>query len=390
MSALRRGDTSSAVVSAEGDSTLVQVVGRDGEVVASSQALARRGPLVGAGRRSGVVAAPVDLGEVEVRLYVDTSLRGTTVVVASPVADVEEATVRLASELLVGAPLLLGLISSAVWLLTGYALHTVDRLRQQVADLSATGLGRRVDLPAARDEVRHLAQTMNDLLDRIEHAVQAQRRFVADAAHELRGPLAALRARLEVNQRARDPELWQQAAPVLLEDSQRMADLVGDLLALARLDESPQLPAPAAVDLDEIVFAAARRWRGTASVVLDTSRVSAGLVLGDADLLTRVVDNLLSNAVRHAATRVRLSLQCVAGQVELTVADDGAGVPEADRDRVFERFLRLDHARSRDAGGSGLGLAIVRDAVRVHRGSVVLDDARPGVVVTVRIPAPTP
>ena len=306
--------------------------------------------------------------------------------VVTPMADVQEAMVQLAGRVLLGGPVLLLLICGAVWVLVGYTLHTVDRLRGQVAELSVTGLDRRVELPVARDEVRQLAVTMNGLLDRLQRSAQVQRRFVADAAHELRSPLAALRARLEVNERSADPQRWQLAAPVMLEDTQRLSSLVDDLLALARLDESPRLRSPVPVDLDEIVFAEVARLRCTTAVTLDTRRVSAGLVHGDLDLLTRVVRNLLSNAVRHAAAVVQLAVATVDGQVEFSVADDGPGIPLAERDRVFERFHRLDEARARDGGGSGLGLAIVRDVVRAHEGSVSIHDARPGALVTVWLP----
>ena len=172
----------------------------------------------------------------------------------------------------------------------------------------------------------------------------------------------------------------------MLEDTERLTRLVDDLLALARLDESPRLRRASAVDLDEIVFAEVARLRGTTHVVLDAHRVSAGLVHGDPDLVSRIVRNVLSNAVRHARSLVRVSVATVDGQVEFRVADDGPGVPVAERERVFERFHRLDEARARDGGGSGLGLAIVRDAVRAHNGAVSIQDAGPGALVTVRLP----
>jgi signal transduction histidine kinase len=232
--------------------------------------------------------------------------------------------------------------------------------------------------------------TMNDLLDRLHRAAVAQRRFVADAAHELRSPLAALRARLEVSERGGDLGRWQRAAPVLVSDVDRLGRLVDDLLALARLDESPRLRRAVQVDLDEIVFAEVTRLRPGTGVVLDTRNVSAALLYGDPDLLSRVVANLLRNAVRHAAHRVQVSVTTSDGQVELTVADDGPGIPSAERERVFERFHRLDAARDRDGGGSGLGLAIVRDAVRAHQGSVSIQDDRPGAVVVVWLPQEQP
>lgn len=385
--ALARGDTASAVSSTGGDSSLVQVLGPDGQVLASSAALAGVAPLVQVPPPPGTALPDeVSIGERDYRAYAASAAGGSTVVVVTPLADVEEAMVQLGARVLLGAPVLLVLICGAVWVLIGYTLHTVDRLRGQVAELSAAGLDRRVDLPVARDEVRELAVTMNGLLDRLQRSAQAQRRFVADAAHELRSPLAALHARLEVNERAADPDRWLQAAPEMLQDTRRLASLVDDLLALARLDESPRLRRAEPVDLDEIVFAEVARLRETTTVILDTRRVSAGLVRGDPDLVGRIVGNVLSNAVRHATAVVRVSVAAVDAQVEFSVADDGPGVPPAERERVFERFHRLEEARARDGGGSGLGLAIVRDAVRAHGGAVSMQDACPGALVTVWLP----
>ncbi len=387
--ALADGDVASAVSGPGGDS-LVQLLAPDGSVLAASPGLAGRGPLVGLPVPVGQHQQPdrdLNPEEGSARLLTRTTGRGgPVIVVASPLEDVHESLEQLLRRLLVGAPALLALICGAVWLLLGYTLRTVDRLRGQVAALSASGLEQRVDVPPANDEVRQLAITMNELLDRQHRAAQAQRRFVADAAHELRNPVAALRTRMEVNARACDLAGWQQSAPTMLADADRLARLVNDLLALARLDEAGRLRRVVPVDLDELVLAEARRLRGTTDVALDTRQVSGAMMHGDPELLTRVVANLLSNAVRHAASRVQVSLATGGGHIALTVADDGPGVPPEERERVFERFHRLDIARARDSGGSGLGLPIVRDAVRAHRGTVTLHDARPGALVEVRMP----
>lgn len=388
VSALARGDTRlavSAVDVTDDDSSQVQVLGSGGEVVASSPALAGLAPL-DRPMTDPRLAYELSIDDRDYRAYSARATGALTVVVVTPMTDVEEAMAQLAERILLGAPVLLALICTAVWVLVGYTLQTVDRLRTQVADLSAAGLDRRVDVPVAHDEVRDLALTMNDLLDRLERSAHTQRRFVADAAHELRSPLAALRARLEVSERADDPARWRLAGPVLLEDTERLSSLVDDLLALARLDESPRLRNAQPVDLDEIVFAEISGLRATTAVTLDVSQVSAGLVHGDPDLLTRIVRNLLSNAIRHASSIVRTSVSSIGGQIELTVADDGPGIPQAERERVFERFHRLDEARARDGGGSGLGLAIVRDAAHAHGGSVSISDARPGTAVKVLLP----
>lgn len=382
VAALGRGDLDSAVRRAGGESSSVQVLAPDGAVAAASADLTREPVIAPVERR------PFDLLLDGHPFRVLTRPAGQDlVVVLTPRDDVDESTRRLTALLALGAPVLLVMVCLAIWLLTGYTLRTVERLRAQVAAVSAAGLDQRVLLPDAQDEVRRLAETMNGLLDRLQAASRMQRQFVADAAHELRSPLASIRTRIEVNDRLRDLAAWQRAAPVLLEGTDRLNSLVDDLLALARLDDGEPLRAWTSVDLDELVFQAVHRLRDVVGITLDTHGVGAGLVRGDPALLERVVENLLANAVRYAETTVHLILRTAAQEVHLVVADDGPGIPEAERERVFQRFYRLDVARSRGDGGTGLGLAIVREAVLAHRGHVaIVGDAR-GARVHVVLPA---
>ena len=224
-------------------------------------------------------------------------------------------------------------------------------------------------MPDGDDEIPRLAVTLNEMLDRVDDATKLQRQFVSDASHELRSPLAALRQLAEV---ARDyPGAVGQetlAADVLAEE-RRMEDLVTSLLILARVDDGPATSATPS-DLDDLVLEQARRLRVPGGPRIDVSGVSAGQVMGDQVLLTQVVANLLSNALRHAEAVVSVSLHEYGDQVVLTVDDDGNGIPEADRVRVFQRFVRLDEARTRDGGGSGLGLAIVHKVVEELGGRV--------------------
>ncbi|MGI8535061.1 MAG: ATP-binding protein [Mycobacteriales bacterium] len=375
------GGTVPALLPQVGDLTEAQVIGPDGAVLSSTPALAGEPALVDVGRVSeGVVDAD------ELRLLV---VRGDpyTVIVGSPLGEIREVTTRLSLALATGVPVLLVVLAGIVLTLVRYALRTVDRLRRQVDTITATDLHRRVDTPAARDEVRALAVTMNELLERLDEAAAAQRRFVADAAHELRSPLAALHAQLEVGLRQPDPTRLGERLPGMLEDTARLARLVDDLLALARLDETSRVHRHQLLDLDEVVFAQVGQLRHHARVPIRTTQVCAGLVRGDPDLLSRVVRNLLDNAVRYATTRVEVSLTSVGDAVVLTVADDGPGIPPADAQRVFHRFERLQQARDRDSGGSGLGLAIVHDAVRASGGSVGVEQAGPGARLVVRLPA---
>lgn len=307
------------------------------------------------------------------RVVVRTArLRGdeVTVIAAVSLGQAERTEHTLTTGLVIGYPALIVLVAWTVWHTAGRTLRPVETLRRHAMDISDTDLHRRLGLPASRDEIHALAVTLNEMLARLEAASVTQRRFVADAAHELRSPLTAIRAQLEVLVHYPDPERDRPVAAALLDDVERLHDLVEGLLALAR-SENPALRwSHDVVDLDEVVLGEVRRQRALTGAGIDASSVSAGRVRGDADALRRVVVNLLDNARRHAASRIRIELGRREGEIELTVSDDGAGIPAVDRERVFERFTRLDEARSRDTGGSGLGLAIVSHVVAHHGGSV--------------------
>lgn len=225
------------------------------------------------------------------------------------------------------------------------------------------------------------------LLARLEESSRRQRAFAADASHELQTPLTAFRTQLEVALARPDAEDWPVLARDLLHGTQDMERLVRDLLFLAHEDEQTRAVLPTdLVDLDDVVLEEAARVRGGASVVLDTSKVSAAPVRGSRDQLVRLVRNLLENAENHASARVEVMLSASNGDVRLVVADDGPGVPAEDRQHVFERFVRLDGARARDSGGSGLGLAIVDAIARRHGGTVALAGDGPGARFEVRLP----
>ncbi len=294
-----------------------------------------------------------------------------TVLVARTVSD--DATEAASEVLWRGVPLLLLLVGITTWRVTGRALAPVDAIRAEVEAISAAELGRRVPNPPGHDEIARLAATMNRMLERLEGAQTRQRRFVSDASHELRSPLATIRQHAEVALTHPDRTTTAQLAQLVLSEGARVQQLVEDLLLLARVDEGSLVVRRQPVDVDDLVFEAALRLREATSLRVDTTAVSAGRVLGDEAQLQRVVRNLADNAARHARTAMALSL-AVDGQgaVRLCVDDDGAGIPEAERHRVFERFVRLDEARSRDAGGSGLGLAIVTELVAAHGGTVTI------------------
>lgn len=288
-----------------------------------------------------------------------------------------------------GVPLLVALVGAIAWFVVGRALRPVESMRAEVAEITAQDLGRRVPVPTARDEIGRLATTMNDMLDRLQHSAERERRFVADASHELQSPLASSLADLEVALAHPEATRWEETARAVVADNERMTRLVGDLLFLAQTDNNGASPARRSlVDLDDVVREEVSRLRPPAGVVVDLSGVSPAEVRGDADQLARVVRNLLENASRYARSAIAVTVSTDgAGRTELAVTDDGPGVPAGQRDRIFERFARLDDSRSRATGGTGLGLAIAREIVESHRGTIDLDQSAPGARFVVHLPA---
>jgi signal transduction histidine kinase len=314
--------------------------------------------------------------------------QNVTVVAQRSLAEVDSSVDKLKTIMWISVPILIFLVGFAVWYLAGRALRPVEAIRSQAEAITGSTLDRRVPEPATHDEVGRLARTMNAMLDRLETSSQKQRQFVSDASHELRSPIASIRTNLEVALRHADRADWPEVASRALADDARMEAMVSDLLDLARLDED-EAPIPVGslpeVDLDELVLDETLRPHRS---VVDTTRVSAGRVHGRSEQLSRVVRNLLDNADRHATSRVNLSLQNGADVVELTVDDDGPGIPLDDRARVFERFTRLDDGRARDSGGLGLGLSMVKTIVERHGGTVTIEDAPlGGARFAVRLPS---
>jgi signal transduction histidine kinase len=306
-----------------------------------------------------------------------------TVVAGETLESVGEASQTLRRDLLVGVPLLVLLVAAGTWLVVGRTLRPVEDIRAEVAAIGAADLARRVPVPATEDEVGRLALTMNEMLARLEDASRRQRDFVADASHELQSPVTALRTQLEVSL-AHGEDDWPAAARRMLGDTDQMERLVRDLLFLARTSTTPLPRDRSLLDLDDVVLEEAARVRAWSDVRVDTSRVSAAPVRGDADELRRLVRNLLENAVRHATSVVRLAL-AVDGAAVLDVTDDGPGVAPEDRDRVFDRFFTADGARSRGTG-SGLGLAIARSVAVRHGGSLDLVGDGPGAHFRLTLP----
>jgi signal transduction histidine kinase len=294
-----------------------------------------------------------------------------TVVVAAPVQFLAE-TLSTVSWFLLGAtPLLLLVVGVAVWLLVGRSLQQVERIRGQVSHIDGARLDERVDVPRTHDEIQSLALTMNKMLERLQSSDREQRRFISDASHELRSPLATLKAGVEVA--AADPsgETWRGLTDILAEETSRMHYLVEDLLTLANANDGGFRLNEEDVDLDDVVDRETRRLRSTSPHVI-TAELTPVRIIGDARRVGQVLRNVLDNADRHAVSRIKICLNRGGGGAGavITVDNDGDPVPEPDRQRVFERFVRLDESRSREGGGSGLGLAIAAGIMSAHRGDI--------------------
>ena len=354
------------------DDEFVQLIGRDGSVRAASE---------DAREELGSTPLPVDDDartmtiDGEPMLVVSEDVDGDqTLVLAVSTGDDAETLGTVATLLAVALPLLLLLVAITTWLVAGRALRPVERIREEVDGITAERLHQRVPVPDTADEIAALATTMNGMLDRLDAAATAQRRFVSDASHELRSPLATIRQHAELAQAHPEVTSIAELAEVVSEEGLRLQGIVESLLLLARLDEGAGT-LDEAVDLDDIALAEVRRLRA-AGLEADGSGIRAARVHGDPRLLGQLVRNLADNAARHTRGRVAIGVTPADGYVFVTVEDDGAGVPVEERERIFERFVRLDEARSRDAGGSGLGLAIARGIATSSRGTLAVDDSR--------------
>lgn len=395
---LAAGTIPGSVTVADDEVALVQIIDSEGKVVGGSANVAGR-PAVTAARPpvGGTVVERVGGLPIDDETFLvlartlETPGGAYTLVVAASLEDVAESTAALVTLLWLGIPVLLLVVGGGTWVVVGRALSPVEAIRREVAAISGTEIARRVPEPSTEDEIGRLARTMNDMLDRLQAAQERQQRFVADASHELRSPLASMRTQMEVE--LSHPEAGRREATMaeMLEEVARMQRLVDDLLLLARADAGSLTEREADVDLDDIVLSEARRLRQSGGrdgdIEIDTRRVSAGQVRGDPDQLTRATRNLLDNAQRHARGRVSISLAEANGVVTLSVADDGDGIPAAAQARLFERFVRVDAGRARESGGAGLGLAIAQAIVLAHGGSIALEAGHgPETRFVVRLP----
>ena len=386
-------DPGTGLANTNQEDRFVQVLDAGGWVLFASANLAGRPAVVEppSGDRAASTHSDIpiedDLYRVLARRY---SVDGVDrfVVVGENVDDVRDAVNTLIAVLVLTIPCAVAVLACAVWWLVGRTLRPVEQIRREVDSISLDQLGRRVPGPGTGDEIDRLAVTMNEMLARLEESAARQRQFVGDASHELRSPLTRMRTTLEVDLAHHADDL-QATCNSTLDDVIVMQHLVDDLLFLARHDSLRLDDQRLLIDMDVVVEDEVRQLRETSRVEIDTSRVSGAEVLGNRSQLSRVVRNLLSNATRLATQRVTVALSSGERDVELVIDDDGPGIPAADRNRVFERFVRLDEARTAADGGAGLGLSIAHDIVTAHAGSITISESsNGGARLTVCLPKP--
>lgn len=391
---LARGGHLLTVVDLDDAEELVQVVSSDGAELGASST-ARGLPLMHTLGQGAVQIRETngDVGRYTLATAVMPSdakaetMRGGTVVVGRDLSGTERVESQAMAALAVAVVLLLALLIVTLWWQIGRALRPVERMRARAEEISHSNLGLRLPEAGGDDEVARLSRTLNAMLGRLEQSATAQRRFVSDASHELRTPLTVVRQHAELVLHYPDRVDAAELARGTLAETDRMSHLVEGLLVLARSDEQRLTSAPEPVDLDDLVLDEASRLRAAGRVRVDGAGIGPVRVPGDRVRLARVVRNLADNAARHARSTVWFTCRMRNDLAVIDVDDDGAGVPPEHRTRVFERFVRLDEARDRDAGGSGLGLAIVRETVLAHGGQVeVLDAPGGGARFEVRLP----
>ncbi|OLT36073.1 hypothetical protein BJF79_31565 [Actinomadura sp. CNU-125] len=362
-----------------GEAPLIEVVGADGRIIAANPRAADRPPLgtravahgelLVQGRHCGPAGARC-VRYFGLRLTRTALGRDVTVIAAEPVpllGRIWPLPLFLAL-ILLG---FLGLIGWWTWRTIGQAFVPVDRIRAGMAEFSIRGLAHRVPVPETGGEIQYLAETVNATLERLDEAMSRERRFISDASHDLRNPIAGLRTRLEFALDEDDPDECRTTLRACLRDTERLNDIVVDLLELSRLDSR----APVPLELLDLADLARREVERRSSGPRAATRLQPGVVVeANPVRLTRVVGNLLGNAERHAASRIEVTVARDGDEAVLRVADDGAGVPDDSRERVFERFARLADSRRRDPQGTGLGLPIAREIAEIYGGTLRIID----------------
>ncbi|HEY0519230.1 MAG TPA: ATP-binding protein, partial [Ilumatobacteraceae bacterium] len=307
---------------------------------------------------------------------VPSALGPLTIYAVTSIDSAHRAERYLRDSLLIGLPLLVALAAWLISRVVARALAPVDAMRAEVDRIQAADLSGRVRASTSDDEIAKLGLTLNRMLDRLEEAASRQQLFAAAASHELRSPLSTIRTELEVGLAYPDRAEWPKVAEDSLIEIARLEDLTRDLRILTR-SRSMHASAAMPMNLSEVVAAEVALRRPRRGVGY-RSELSPATIAADPDAVVRVVRNLCDNAERHAATEIRVRVAVDQANVTMTVWNDGPSIPDAERERIFEPFMRLDEARSLDVGGSGLGLAIVRSIMTALGGSIVANPVQHG------------
>ncbi len=390
-----------ALSATAGEPAVVQVIDAQGRVLVSSgedyerEPITGQRPTPGTSEQTAVAGLPGEHDKddeheepyVVVASGVQSSEGPVVIVAAQSLESVERSTGVLVTLLALGVPLVLLVVGATSYRLVGRALAPVEAIRSRVAQVSVADQEARVPVPDSGDEIARLAETMNSMLRRLHASAAAQHAFVADASHELRSPLATIRATTELVRSHPEAMDLGTAATRVLTETARLERLIADLLLLARADEDGLVMRLEDVDLDDIVMAEKSRLSQTGLDEVEV-RVRAVRVTGDAQHLVRAVRNVTDNAARYAVSRVEIRLDVVDGGAQLDVIDDGPGIADTERERVFDRFVRLDSSRERGTGGTGIGLAITRQIARAHGGDVQVLPGKEGSGAHLRLRLP--
>lgn len=388
----------------------VQLIDERGRVILQSPRLAGAGPLLDAETLRRAFAREAPLVDVTVdgkhgrmtALVVNAETR--YLVAVGLFTDALDATLRRLAQLLLGVGLgALALTAVVGFSLASRALDPIGRITDRAAAIADGQFTTRLDTPVVNDEIGRMTGLLNRMLDRLHGALEANRRFAADASHELRGPLTAMQGEVDVTlKRERTPEEYREALAQVRERLSVMGRLTEDLMLLVRAQEH-QLPQVAEVRVADLLQRVSAHSAGAAAAGHVTVAIDADpnlVVYGEPSLLERVFDNLVRNAVQYNHEHGTVSITAkvspnpqssagdwVSDEVVIDVRDSGTGIPPEERERVFERFYRLDSSRSRRTGGAGLGLAISREIVQLFKGTIrVGDPSGPGTLVEVRLP----
>lgn len=391
---VRRGSARGETITQVTGFYLLQVIDPQGRVVAYSPVMRGRPPM--SSFRPAEDEEPdheiIRLSEYEVPIYltairVPTTEGRYTVLAGSPMTVMTQTERAFGLFTVVLIPVVLAGVWVIAWRSVDRALRPLEQMRRELSQVTGGRMSRRVTVPDTEDEVADLAREVNVTLDRLQRFVEGQRKFVADASHELRSPLTALRTQLELALEHPGDEDWPTVAMAALSDADRLQRVVTDVLTLARLDAGVQGEREP-VDLGELARTEATERLRRVPVHVHVQDVANPVIVhASRTQLVRVLTNLLDNAERHTRTHIQIAVYRDGPEAVLEVADDGAGIPVQDRERVFQRFVRFPESHERDPNGSGLGLPIARDIVTAHGGTLTAEESKEGgALLVMRLP----